>query len=180
MEPKLIKVYDVRPFDWRTAKPANLADLDPQEIPNCTRCGRKHAVVWIVQGIDGKVHSVGSSCAKKVFNGWTPERDELKVAKREDTKRRKSIAAKKREEWAEEKALEIIKGLSGQLSPLPHDNKYDNYHYVDRVVTKEVLTNRKSDFEGLANSFRRQIVASVTSATMSHFEKVLNLTGWWE
>jgi hypothetical protein len=60
----LVAVHDVRPLDWMTGK----RESQPAEdLPECTRCGRHHAVVWTLSGSDGSTLTVGCRCGARML-----------------------------------------------------------------------------------------------------------------
>lgn len=98
-EPRLLEVWDVRPFDWETGKRVPFADMDQQDLQNCDRCGRFHAEIWRIAGADGQVYEVGKGCAQRLFGGWVPTPEELQQKRRESGYRDKQKADAERAQF---------------------------------------------------------------------------------
>lgn len=62
---QLLNVRDVRPVDWSTGK---RLPVDADLLPECVRCGRRHAVVWTLRELpSGRTLTVGSGCGPKLL-----------------------------------------------------------------------------------------------------------------
>lgn len=108
---RLVAVRDVRPVDLDTGK---RIDLPADMLPECCRCGRRHAKVYEVT--DGaRVRTVGSGCVRAAFDGWEPTAEELRTARKVERKaledaRRASIAAR---------AAELLPAAVAVLASVP-------------------------------------------------------------
>ena len=76
---KLLAIDDRRPIDFDTGKRLAASDADLQP---CARCDKLHAITWVVEDDDGRTWRVGSGCAKRLFDGWTPNADEKRTARK--------------------------------------------------------------------------------------------------
>ena len=62
---QLLSVRDVRPVDWFSGERVAIPD---GELPECARCGRRHAVVWTLRELpSGGTVTVGSGCGPKLL-----------------------------------------------------------------------------------------------------------------
>jgi hypothetical protein len=86
---RLVRVYDVRPVDFQSGKRLPVAACDVEMLPECNRCGRRHAKVYVVQDREapGRLAHVGSGCCKRAFGGWEPTAAEIKSARAEERAR---------------------------------------------------------------------------------------------
>ena len=81
----LVGITDLREVDWFTGKKMPLEQGEGNE---CMRCGRMHAVVWEVRDNEtGKHWKVGSGCGPRALGGWTPDKEEIKTARKEARER---------------------------------------------------------------------------------------------
>lgn len=112
---RLIRIYDVRPIDFYTGKRVPVSDVD--DLPECTRCGRRHAKVYVVQDRDNpeRVSHVGSGCCKRAFDGWEPTAVEVKSARAAE---REQLAAN-REAKVTELARPIVEAMLAVKVPEP-------------------------------------------------------------
>lgn len=108
---RLVSVRDVRPIDLDTGKRIELpADM----LPECCRCGRRHAKVYEVT--DGaRVRTVGSGCVKAAFDGWEPTAAELRTARASERK----AVERARVDAIESKAAELLPLVLAALDALP-------------------------------------------------------------
>jgi hypothetical protein len=95
----LLAITDLRPIDWFTGK---RLPLTIEELAECHRCGRKHAVVWKVEVTEhGKAphtFNVGSSCGKKMIaEGLLPDLEPASVKAARKAARTKNTDAKRAE-----------------------------------------------------------------------------------
>lgn len=95
----LLAVTDLRPIDWYTGK---RLPLTINELAECHRCGRKHAIVWTVEvtepGKPPRVFDVGSSCGKKmVAEGLLPDLEPASVKAARKAARNRNTATKRAE-----------------------------------------------------------------------------------
>jgi len=103
---QLLNVRDVRPIDWFTGK---RVALPAEDLPECLRCGRRHAVVWTLRELpSGRTLTVGSGCGPRLLaEGLLPGVDLPAVAAA------KKLAAAEvraiRRAGAEARALELAK-----------------------------------------------------------------------
>ena len=107
----IIKIIDLRPVDWDSGK--RLA-ISTEECAECQRCGRRHAVVWVL-GVEvaGEVEfwDVGATCAKRmVADGMIPELDALELREARKAARDKGAAEEKAKiaELAHAIAAEVV------------------------------------------------------------------------
>jgi hypothetical protein len=101
---ELLSVSDVRPLDWMTGKRLPVA---PEDLPECARCGRRHAEVWRLRSSAGRELTVGSGCGPKLISeGLLPGVDlpAVKAAKRLAAAEVKRLRTARAEERAAELA----------------------------------------------------------------------------
>jgi len=109
---RLVSVVDLRPIDFASGKREPLA---AGEGATCFRCTRKHAIVWTVERVETREQfSVGSTCAVRAFEGWTPDARE----QREARKQAKSRTAAAREARKEADVVAMVARLQA-LGPVP-------------------------------------------------------------
>lgn len=80
----LRSVRDIRPIDFLTGK---RVPLNPGDGATCDRCGKEHAIVWEIEETTpgrARLWSVGSRCGPRILDGWSPEGDELRKARKAD------------------------------------------------------------------------------------------------
>lgn len=75
--PKLLRKYDIRDIDWGTGERIPLPYEDMHE---CHRCTRRHAIIYEVQMDDLSVVEIGSGCKGRVLAGWRPSAAEERAA----------------------------------------------------------------------------------------------------
>lgn len=104
--PRLIEIDDRRPIDWASGKrmPACEDDLEP-----CMRCGKLHAITWVVEDDSKKLWHVGSTCAQHLFGGWTPEKGEKKSAM--------ASLRKKEDEMMEAEKARLVEVIASRVVP---------------------------------------------------------------
>lgn len=86
----LIEVNDLRPVDWASGRREPLVAGAGNE---CGRCGKLHAVVWTLEERPaGRRHKVGSTCARRLFEGWEPDKKILAAARAGDRERAQRAA----------------------------------------------------------------------------------------
>ena len=89
---ELAEINDLRPVDWATGKRVPLAGGEGNE---CQRCGRLHAVVWVVRETtpgQERQWRVGSGCGPRILDGWSPDKATISSARKRDTTRAKLAA----------------------------------------------------------------------------------------
>lgn len=104
---QLEQIEDLRELDIDTGKRFPLAAGEGNE---CDRCGREHAVVWTVRETTPgaqRVFKVGSSCGPKILDGWSPEKSEIRKARKADKQRALRAAWAKRLEPVQAIALDV-------------------------------------------------------------------------
>lgn len=113
----LITITDLRPIDWVSGK---RVPIHTDEMAECHRCGRRHAIVWTVEVVaDGqapKVFDVGSRCgARMVSEGLLPELDpaSVKAAK----KSARQVAREARQAEVEQHARRVGEALRRMHAP---------------------------------------------------------------
>ncbi len=75
---RLVEYYDVRAINPDTGE---REDIDPGDLPECCRCQRRHAKVYVVErGFERK--TVGSGCLTRAFGGWEPTKQEQSAARK--------------------------------------------------------------------------------------------------
>jgi len=115
---ELLKIHDVRPIDWDSGK---RLPVDTCELPECVRCGRRHAVVWtLLERPGGGSLTVGSGCGPKLLaEGLLPGVDfpAVKAAEREARAETKRLMAAHVEERARELAEVARTALQGLTPP---------------------------------------------------------------
>jgi hypothetical protein len=100
----LVAVHDVRPLDWLTGR---REPLPAEDIPECSRCGRRHAVVWTLSGSDKSILTVGCRCgARMLEKGLLPGVDLPAVARARAVDRRELADA--RLQLAKREALRLV------------------------------------------------------------------------
>lgn len=110
-EYKLVRVFDLREYDWDREE---YIPLDKGEGNICERCGREHAKVYVVEDTaTGKQHFVGSTCSKKMF-GWEPEKAELQAASKAMKEEQKRLA---REKYIKTVAMPIAESILAMEMP---------------------------------------------------------------
>jgi hypothetical protein len=157
---ELISVTDVRPIDWESGK---RVPVDACDLPECTRCGRRHAVVWrLIERPSGATLTVGSGCGPKlVADGLLPgvELPAVKAAERaaraEDKRVRRSGADARARELAEVARAAIV----GMVPPKPvwGPDEYGRAEFVTIYVgdVRQMAVARQLDRETL----ERQVAA---------------------
>jgi len=95
----LLAITDLRPVDWFSGK---RLPLTIEEMAECHRCGRKHAIVWTVevteQGQPPQVFNVGSQCGKRMIaEGLLPDLEPASVKAARKAARTKHTDAKRAE-----------------------------------------------------------------------------------
>lgn len=95
----LLAITDLRPVDWFSGK---RLPLTIEEMAECHRCGRKHAIVWTVEVTEhGKAphtFDVGSSCGKKMIaEGLLPDLEPASVKAARKAARKRNTDAKRAE-----------------------------------------------------------------------------------
>lgn len=153
---RLVRVYDVRPIDFYTGKRVPVSAMD--ELPECNRCGRAHAKVYVVQDRENpaRVSTVGSGCCKRAFDGWEPTAQELKSARAAERARE----AEAREGRVTELARPIVAAMAAVVVPAPRLLET----IVERWGTREVWgteSHRVFCFEGFNAERRRCYESSV-------------------
>ncbi len=174
---QFIEVIDLRPFDLDTGK---LVPIEPDACNRCARCGRLHAVVYIVEK-DGKRYEVGATCCKYLF-GWQPSYKEVKNA--EAVARDKAIRA-----TVEKIAQPLFEQITRKSVPAPSYVRFarglKGYDYgfaaegagiwiettdrVSRHPSQIVLL--ASDLERFANQWKRRQVCSWVASNYSQWPK---------
>lgn len=111
----LLRIHDVRPIDWDTGK---RVAVDVSELPECVRCGRRHAVVWtLLEQPSGDTLTVGCGCGPKLLEeGLLPGVDfpavkQAEKAMRAEVKRLQQEHALERVEQLAAVAREATKDL---------------------------------------------------------------------
>lgn len=135
---RLIAVYDLREKDELTGERIEL----PAENKNeCGRCGRLHAVIWEVEDDRGRVHLIGSGCAKRAFDGWEPDAEDLRKAK----KRAREDAAARTLERRKTRLAGVIAPVLLAISRLkpPAPVRLDN-PFADLTRGREIWGDRLS------------------------------------
>ncbi len=75
---RLVEYYDVRAINPDTGE---REEVDPGDLPECCRCQRRHAKVYVVErGFERK--TVGSGCLARAFGGWEPTKQEQSAARK--------------------------------------------------------------------------------------------------
>lgn len=78
---RLDHVIEMRTFDFLSN---TYLPLVPGEGNICDRCTREHARVYVIEDLDThKQYHVGSTCCKRMFTSWQPDKDEVKEAERQ-------------------------------------------------------------------------------------------------
>lgn len=103
---ELLNVRDVRPVDWESGK---RLPVPAEDLPECLRCGRRHAVVWTLRELpSGRTLTVGSGCGPRLLaEGLLPGVDlpAVAAAKRAAAAELRAV----RRAGAEARALELAK-----------------------------------------------------------------------
>lgn len=110
---KLKEVYDIREIDWFTGE---RIPYTPGEGATCHRCGKEHARVYVIEDLDTrKVYEVGSTCCKRIFDGWEPDTAILRTKLREERERARNKASQKLDVLA----LPIVEKVQALIVPEP-------------------------------------------------------------
>jgi hypothetical protein len=160
----LVAAYDVRPVDFASGK---RVALPAEELPQCHRCNRRHAKVYVVTN-GAETRTVGSGCCKVAFDGWEPTKEELRRAAADERKRQES----RRERTIDAYAATLRAAIAAVVVPGPvrvGEKEYGTGWGADGVVVWS--------FEGLTEErracFRRTYVARATAAIREAFPRTL-------
>ena len=105
---KLTAIIDLREKDDWTGE---IYALQAGQGNICDRCGKEHAKVYqVVRVDDGKEFNVGSTCCKRLFDGWEPEKVAITAAKK--------AAKKQAEEKTHQRMLDIVAPIIEEVSAL--------------------------------------------------------------
>lgn len=103
-------IYDVRPIDWFSGKRTSIPD---DELPECSRCGKKHNKVYQVTSNKGRSMTVGSGCWKRVVFENSIEIPEKEI------KRARKVAREREKAAAIVEITKVVRELSNKLNSLP-------------------------------------------------------------
>lgn len=122
--PRLLEIEDRRPVDWNSGK---RMPADPDDMVECNRCSRMHAVIARIATSPDAVLSVGTGCMRKVLAGWVPTKDELRAARKLREKREAEEAEALIEKW-----VRILRPRVAQIA-VPSADRIDAPAYAVRV-----------------------------------------------